>query len=170
MNSRNRNPHALIAPESTTTLIGEDLVRQVVEGSRKSPRGRIVLPLHKNDSAILHRMLNGIQPDSYVQPHRHADPPKPESVIVLQGAIRCYIFTDQGKIEEINTIRALSPVFGIDSEAGVYHTFLATEKDTVLFEVKPGPYSPATDKDFATWAPKEGHAEAQRYMRWLYSL
>lgn len=142
----------------------------MVNGSRKSPRRRIILPLHKDHTAPLHRMLNAMQPGSYIQPHRHLDPPKPESVIVLQGAIKCFIFSSSGQIETMYTIRAGSPIFGVDSEPGVYHTFLAIDSDTVLFEVKPGPYSPATDKDFASWAPAEGAPAAKQYMQYLYDF
>jgi hypothetical protein len=34
----------------------------------------------------------------------------------------------------------------------------------VCFEVGPGPYSAATDKDFAPWAPREGDAGAAAYL------
>lgn len=161
---------ALQPPENKTTLINTELIQRVVKGSQQSPRGRIIQPLHKDHSAPLHRMLNGMQPNSYVQPHRHLHPPKAESIIVLQGAIKCFIFSIDGQIEHVCTIAADSSLFGVDSEPGVYHTFLATEKDTVLFEVKPGPYSPATDKDFASWAPAEGSPGVKEYMEYLYNF
>jgi hypothetical protein len=34
----------------------------------------------------------------------------------------------------------------------------------VCFEVKPGPYSAANDKDFAPWAPREGDTGAATYL------
>ena len=33
-----------------------------------------------------------------------------------------------------------------------------------IFEVKPGPYRPATDKDFAPWAPPEYSLEAPAFL------
>jgi hypothetical protein len=39
----------------------------------------------------------------------------------------------------------------------------------VCFEVKPGPYSAANDKDFAPWAPMEGDAGAGAYLDTLVS-
>ena len=36
--------------------------------------------------------------------------------------------------------------------------------DTVIFEVKPGPYDAATDKEFAPWAPPEGDPRAHAYL------
>ena len=38
------------------------------------------------------------------------------------------------------------------------------EPDTVVFEVKPGPYQPTSDKDFAPWAPAEGGPDAPAYL------
>jgi hypothetical protein len=39
----------------------------------------------------------------------------------------------------------------------------------VCFEVKPGPYSAANDKDFAPWAPREGDPRAGVYLDRLVS-
>jgi len=168
---KNEQLPSALEPENTpTTLITAELIRQVVEGSRQSPRRRIILPFHKNDAASLHRMLNGLQPKSYIQPHRHIDPPKAESVIVLQGAIKCFLFSDDGRIENVYVLRAGSDIIGIDSDPGVYHTFLALEQDTVLYEAKPGPYIRATDKEFALWAPKEGSPATRQYMQFLYDF
>jgi len=167
---QNSVPRALAAPGTGTTLITTNLIRQAVEASRRSPRKRIILPLHKNPKSSLHRMLNALQPYSYVRPHRHFQPPKAESVIVLQGAMLCFIFSPAGQVEQIYTLAAGSTHFGVDSEPGVYHTFLALEQDTVLFEAKPGPYTQSSDKDFASWAPEEGTPEAESYMEYLYGL
>jgi len=37
----------------------------------------------------------------------------------------------------------------------------------VCYEVKPGPYDAATDKEFAPWAPREGDPGALEYLRLL---
>jgi cupin fold WbuC family metalloprotein len=168
-NTHNSNTmKALPVPTTDTVLIGTKLIDQVVEGSRLSPRKRMILPLHKNPDAPMHRMLNAMQPYSYIQPHRHLHPPKSESVIVLQGVLLCFLFSADGKVEVVHTLAAGSENFGIDSEPGVFHTFLALMEDTVIFEVKPGPYLPGSDKDFAPWAPAEGAPEVEKYMDFLY--
>ena len=66
------------------------------------------------------------------------------------------VFDDEGRVTDQFVLRAGSARFGIDIHPGVYHTFVALEPDTVLFEVKPGPWDQATDKDFAAWSPAEG--------------
>ena len=138
--------------------------------SQSSSRRRVIQPLHRDESAHLHRMLNAVQEDSYIPPHRHLDPPKAESWIVLRGALAFFTFDEQGRIEECREIRASSAVFGVDLEPGVYHTFFALEPDTVVFEVKSGPYSPSNDKTFPEWAPAEGSRGAGDYLAWLKAV
>ncbi|MBU1564413.1 MAG: WbuC family cupin fold metalloprotein [Proteobacteria bacterium] len=161
---------ALNAPTGPTTIIGTALVQQAIEASRMSARKRIILPFHKGPEAPLHRMLNAIQPFSYIRPHRHLHPPKPESVIVLQGALLCIVFTSYGAVQEAITLASGTDEFGFDCEPGIFHTFLALHDDTVLFEVKPGPYQANADKDFATWAPPEDSGEAMNFLMSLYLL
>ena len=170
MTSKDPYPKAFAPPDENNTLITADLIDRCVIASRQSSRLRIIQPLHKTSDAQLHRMLNAMQPGSYIQPHRHLFPPKAESVIVLRGAIYVFIFASDGNIDAVHTIKAGSINLGIDSEPGVFHTFAAIEEDTVLFEVKPGPYNQADDKDFAPWAPAEGADGAKEYLDHLYEI
>lgn len=162
-------PRAINAPDGEVVIISDSLVKEVIEASRRSPRRRVILPFHTQSDDSMHRMLNAIQPLSYVQPHRHASPPKAESFIVLRGAICFLTFSDSGEVDGRFIIRAQSEMFGIDIKPGRYHTFFAIEDDTVLFEVKPGPYDEKTDKDFASWAPEEGSEWAEKYLEDLMS-
>lgn len=161
------NPRALPPPEGSLCWISEDLMRGAIAASHSSPRRRVIQPLHRDENDTLHRMFNAVQPDSYIPPHRHLDPPKAESWIVLRGALAFFTFDDSGKIEACREIRAGGAVFGVDLEPGVYHTFVALEPDTVVFEVKTGPYSAANDKAFPDWAPREGSEHARDYLESL---
>jgi cupin fold WbuC family metalloprotein len=161
-------PRALDPPKGPIVLLDTAVFSQAIEQSRKSPRGRIILPFHKSNDDLLQRMLNVLQPGSYIQPHRHASPPKAESILVLKGSICFVSFHDAGEIDDHFLLSRGSDRIGIDVDPGVFHTFFALEKDTVLFEVKPGPYTAIDDKDFADWAPSEGSEEAKDYLNKLY--
>jgi cupin fold WbuC family metalloprotein len=114
------------------------------------------MPFHKSSDDRLQRMLSAIQPGSYIRPHRHVNPPKSESIVVLKGII-CFVeFWESGDIGSVMVAGSALPLLGIDIDATVYHTYFALEPDTVLFEVKPGPYDEGSDKQFAPWAPAEG--------------
>lgn len=57
-------------------------------------------------------------------------------------------------------LAAGGPVHGIDLAEDQLHTLVALEPDTVMLEIKEGPYQPASDKDFLATFPGEGTAEA----------
>ena len=54
-------------------------------------------------------------------------------------------------------------------QPGVWHSMAVLTPHVICFEVKPGPYSAATDKDFAPWAPREGDAGTGAYLDGLVS-
>lgn len=160
-------PLAMPAPTGPVSVLTQAKMAEAIALSRQSPRGRIIRPFHPSAGATLHRMLNAMQPHSYIPPHRHANPPKDESVIVLKGTLGCLIFSDVGAVEQAHVLGANRPAFGIDIHAGIFHTFVALEADTVMFEVKQGPYEKTSDKDFASWAPRESAPEAKAYLEQL---
>ncbi|WP_462321474.1 WbuC family cupin fold metalloprotein [Halochromatium sp.] len=157
-------PLAIEAPNTKVIALTAEMLAKTSNLARQSPRGRIIQRLHKDDDAPLHRMLNGMQPGSYARPHRHCTPPKAESFIVLSGALRFVAFDDGGNIVQWLDLRPGSATFGVDIEPDVWHALIVLEPDTILFEVKNGPYSPASDKDFAAWSPAEGTPEAEQFL------
>ncbi|MCP4902484.1 MAG: WbuC family cupin fold metalloprotein [bacterium] len=150
-------------------FVDDDLLDARIAASRSNSRGRAMYAFHAHDGEILQRMINALQVGSYVRPHRHLDPPKAESIIVLRGSLAFIAFHDDGTLDTDNSAvlsSTESPV-GADWRAGVWHTCFALEPDTLIFEVKEGPYDPNTDKDFAPWAPEEGTTEAGEYLEQL---
>jgi len=160
-------PRALDAPPGEAVVLNAGLIQQAVAASRESPRGRVILPLHLSSTDPYQRMLNAVQPGSYIRPHRHRDPPKGETVVVLRGSVRFLTFQEDGAVATSVGLAANSAAVGLDIRPGVYHTFVALEPDTVVFEAKTGPYHERVDKDFAPWAPAEGSPEAKRYLKGL---
>src|SRR5262249_17249764 len=111
------------------------------------------------------RMLNAVQLDSYVRPHRHVQPGKAESVVLLSGGLAFVTFEDDGTLNLMDSVHLHpSRALAVDCREGVWHTFFALEPNTVVFEVKAGPHDAAGDKDYAPWAPEEGSPEAQDYL------
>lgn len=155
---------ALDPPEEPLAILDDALLERTIAYARESPRRRVIAPFHRSEADPLHRMLNAVQPDSYVRPHRHRDPPKSEAWIALRGALVFFTFHEDGQVDRQVVLRAGGPSFGVDLVPGVYHSFIALEPDTVIYEVKNGPYQKADDKSFAPWAPAEGSPEAVRYM------
>jgi cupin fold WbuC family metalloprotein len=156
---------ALKNPTGDLFKLTHEIVETGIEASRKSSRKRIIYPVQRNQESEVQRLLNFMQPGTYVRPHRHPMPHATESIVVLQGKLRFFTFDAYGKRLSDDFV-SLGPLNGmIDIEPGVWHSFLVLEKDTIIFECKKGPYDSETDKEFAEWAPEEGSADSQEWMK-----
>lgn len=143
-----------------THRIDQTLLQQTVNEARTSPRLRKNANFHPADDFPAHRLINAMQPGSYVRPHRHLDPAKDETIIVLQGRFGYLSFNADGAIEEAIELVPGGPVCGIDIPHGTIHTILALEPNSVFFEAKAGPFVPLNTDEIAAWSPNEGTEEA----------
>jgi cupin fold WbuC family metalloprotein len=146
-------------------LITGELIRSVLEEARRSRRKRKNFNFHASHADNPHRFLNVMLEGTYIAPHRHLHPPKSETFLVLEGRAACFVFDDAGRIEAAHILGG--DVRGIDILPGVWHTLSVLTPHAVCFEVKPGPYSPEDDKEFATWAPREGDGASGAYLEGL---
>jgi len=110
------------------------------------------------------RMLNAIEPGSYVRPHRHLDPDKTELFVILKGRGVVLTFDDNGNINDLVQMKAGGEKLGVEIPPGIWHSIISLEKGTLFLEIKDGPYVAATDKDFASWAPEAGTEEEKAYL------
>src|SRR5581483_1651513 len=134
------------------------------------PRLRMNHNFHSGPEDSAHRFLNVLMKGTYIQPHRHVTPAKPETFLVLEGAADVIIFDDNGTITDRYRLGSESSegrMWGIDIAPGVWHTILPRSDRAVCFEVKPGPWEPATDKEFAAWAPAENDPNSSAYCKAL---
>ena len=150
---------ALSNPTGSVFEWSSDMRDAGVEASRQSPRGRMLIPLHRHQDDLVQRMVNILQPGTYIQPHQHPRDWATETILVMEGELGFVIFDEKGEVTSIHRL----PVGGmIDIEERVWHGVLALSPDTVILEIKRGPYDD-TDKVFADWAPAEGEAAAPDY-------
>ena len=154
---------------SSIQLLTTDLIQSVITKAKTSPRLRANHNFHATAEDNPHRFLNVLTFGTYIAPHRHKAPPKAESFIVLEGEIAFFIFDDGGKIEQTIRLGPAHPARGIDLAPGLWHTLIALSPHAVCYEVKPGPYDAATDKEFAPWAPQEGDPTVPAYLETLLS-
>lgn len=147
--------------------ISSDLLDTVIQQAKASTRLRKNYNFHETAEDTLHRMLNALEPDTYVQPHMHKNPDKREAFVILRGRALVITFDDNGTITRRSVIKPGGENLGVEIPAGEYHTIIALETGTVVYEVKDGPYKVSDDKNFAPWAPAEGDADAQEYLQGL---
>jgi cupin fold WbuC family metalloprotein len=148
-------------------VITSDLLYQLSEEASTAPRLRKNLNLHPANESHCHRLLNAIEPASYIRPHRHLDPEKDEAFILMSGRLGIIQFSDDGEIDECVILSHKDGVLAVDVPSGVFHTVVSLEPGTVFFEAKAGPYLPLTDAESAAWAPHDGDVDAVRYLEYL---
>jgi len=144
-------------------VIDEQLFDEVAARAKGSTRLRMNHNFHGDATANPHRFLNVLLYGTYIRPHRHLSPPKSEAFIVLEGSAEVIVFDEAGSITSRYKLGQQSDrgkVWGIDLSPGVWHTVVATSERVVCYEVKPGPWDPASDKEFAPWAPREDDSAA----------
>jgi cupin fold WbuC family metalloprotein len=145
--------------------IDNQLIETVIDKASKSERKRSNLNFHKHSGDTLQRMLNVLNPDSYVCPHKHENPDKREAFLILKGELLVIEFDDQGNISNHCILSASEGNYGVEMSPRIYHTIIALQPSTVVYELKDGPYNPDTDKNFAPWAPAEGDSKALKYLK-----
>lgn len=132
-------------------LITETLLDEVTEQARKSPRLRMNHNFHESMEAPIHRMLNALEPGTYLIPHRHPD--KEETYLVLRGSLIAILFDEEGEVINKVTLNPKMGNYGIEIPAGTWHGIVVLEPGTVIYEIKQGPFSPLTPENLASWAP-----------------
>ena len=147
---------------SSIQLLDSALFESLIQRARQAPRLRVNHNFHAAMEDNPHRFLNVMIKGTYIAPHRHLDPPKAESFLVLLGKMAFFTFDDSGRVVTTHIIG--QDLVGIDIQPGVWHTMTPLTPEAVCYEVKPGPYSAANDKDFAPWAPREGDPAAAAYL------
>lgn len=145
-------------------IINQGILDGLSKEAAESARRRKNLNLHDESGDPCQRLFNAVEPGTYIRPHRHFDPPKPECIMAVRGRMALLIFDAHGKIEEIVPFGDGCKAVAIELPSDLWHSLLALESGSVFFETKPGPYIPLTDKDFAPWSPAEGSPEAQTYL------
>jgi len=152
------------------TVIDQALFAELSAEAQQAPRRRKNRNFHPADDYPGHRLLNAIEPGSYVMPHRHLDPAKDESIVCLRGRLGMVVFGPSGQVDRNILLTPAGANIGVDIPHGVYHTVLALESGTVFFEAKAGPYVPLAAAERALWAPAEGEAGVAEYLAGLRRL
>jgi cupin fold WbuC family metalloprotein len=144
----------------TVQAVTEAQIAALLADSRSSPRRRAHLLLHAGHHDQVQRLLIALQPGTYVRPHQHSQ--QWEMLTLNRGTLDMLAFDEGGVLRERHRLTASAPVIQIPP--GTWHGGLVVEPDTVVMEVKPGPYRV---NEFADWAPEENAPEAAALVRWL---
>lgn len=151
-------------------FIDKGLLDEVTDEARNSPRKRKNRNFHTSDDAPANRLLNAVEPGSYIAPHRHLDATKGETLVVLRGKFGLVLFDDSGKVTQTQVLEAGGAACGVDIPHGTWHSLVSLQSGSVFFEAKAGPYTAFTAEEKASWAPAENDAVAADYLARLEQL
>jgi cupin fold WbuC family metalloprotein len=137
-------------------------LRQLAGAAAAAPRKRSHLLLHAGHDDPVQRLLISAQPGTYIRPHMHS---RHWEMLVLQsGCMDIVKYDAQGAVQSRVALDCGSPLIQMPSSQ--LHGCVIREADTIVLEIKPGPYEP---NEFADWAPEEGHADAAEFVAWSTS-
>ena len=145
-------------------IINDNLIEPIIIKANASPRRRMNYNFHPQLDDPLQRMLNCLEPGTYIQPHKHENPDKCEAFILLKGKVLVVEFDNDGQVTSHALLEAGTGAYGAEIAPRIFHCIIALEPGSVVYEVKNGPYSPLDDKNFASWAPKEGNEGCHEYV------
>jgi len=148
-------------------IVSEKSLSELSQKAALLPRKRLNLNFHEDLADPINRMLNAIEPGTYLQPHKHENPDKREVFIVLRGSLIVVIFDNSGDPVDFVLLDPQKGNHAIEVPPGVWHSVISLKSGTVVYEIKDGPYQQISDKNFASWAPKEGHPDCDKYLQEL---
>lgn len=119
-------------------LIDTLFLDAVSKQARSNERLRMNFNFHSSPESKSQRLLNAIEMDSVIPIHRHTH--TAETYLLLRGTIRVFFYNEEEELVEAFDLDPLKGNYGIDIPRGQWHSLEVTSPDTVIFEVKDGPY------------------------------
>lgn len=149
--------------------ITNKICNPLLDEASDSKRKRKNYNFHQDAAERIHRMIHATNPETYVQPHKHENPDKMETFIILKGRVLVVEFSEVGEINDHIILDSITGNYGAEIPAKTWHTLLTLEKDSLIYELKDGPWNASDDKNFAAWAPAEGKPDCMNYNKSILS-
>jgi cupin fold WbuC family metalloprotein len=148
-------------------LVPHALLDELAAKAAASPRARAHHNIHATPADPVQRFLVVARGDSYFRPHRHAT--RSELALLVRGGVDVLLFDEHGRVLARHAIGVGTDSLAYETAQGVWHTVVPASAGCAFFEVKEGPYDPATAVQFAEWAPAEGDGAVPGFRDWLRS-
>lgn len=149
-------------------IINEQLLDETRAKALQSPRLRMNYNFHESLDDPINRLLNAMEPGTYLRPHRHLNPAKDEIFLLLRGKVAVFLFDEEGNITGKTILDPKEGVYGAEIQAGVWHGLLVLEPGSVIYEIKQGPFAPLDPENLAPWSPDaEDTEEVRKFLEYL---
>ena len=148
-------------------LVDAALLESVSRAAVTSPRRRKNHNFHVSEAEPCGRLLNAMEPGSYVRPHCHLGADKDETLLIVRGRVGVLEFDVNGRVAGTAVLEAGGEKIGVNVPHGTIHSLVSLQAGSVFFEAKAGPWKPLTADEAASWAPAEGDAGVPEYYAWM---
>lgn len=128
-------------------IIGKEIISEVHRQSAESQRLRMNYNIHETLDEDVHKLLNSLQPGTIMPVHRHLHPAKKETFVLLEGALEVLKYNDDKTVAERYLMSRESGNVVCEIMPEEWHSFNVLEPDTLILEIKKGPYVPFQEID-----------------------
>ena len=118
-------------------IIDDQLLNNITEQAKQSPRLRMNYNFHQSLSEKCHRFLNALEPGTQIPVHHH--PTKDETFVILKGKVKVSTYNDEGEVLESCVISNDEGNYGVNIPKNTWHGVECLEP-SVLLECKEGPF------------------------------
>ena len=129
-------------------ILDKQLLDEVSARAKESERLRMNYNLHEAMDSKAQRLFNALEPGTILPIHRHQH--TSETYILVRGRIDVMFYNNEGVEIERFALNPQKGNYGVHIPKGQWHTLEVLESDTVIFEVKDGPYAPLGPEDMMT--------------------
>jgi cupin fold WbuC family metalloprotein len=153
----------------------EKTLKCLYKSAGSNSRLRQHLNLHQSFQESCQRLFNAVHVGSYIQPHRHLLDSKKELLLAVKGKFAIIEFSHIGGFKSFTIFGSEKycqngdTSYGVEIPTECWHTVIALVDESVLLEVKQGPYMPDSAKELAPWAPSAGSSAEDDYVSSLYA-
>ena len=117
-------------------VITEELLNTISEHAKEDNRLRMNYNFHNSLDDRVHRLLNALEPGTFIPPHRHKNPEKDETYVLLRGSLIVVFYDDDGNVAKKIELKPNKGLYGLEIPAGTWHSIIVLESNTVIFELK----------------------------------
>lgn len=126
-------------------IIDSELLDEICKKAKESPRLRMNYNLHSELDEPVQRLMNALEPGTEIPVHRHRH--SDETYLVIRGSLFVILFDENKKLLNKVLLDPKEGTYGVSVPAGQWHSIEVLESDTVIFEIKEGPYMALTSED-----------------------
>jgi cupin fold WbuC family metalloprotein len=149
-------------------FLDQTLFAELAGKAAANPRGRQHHNFHQMEDAC-HRMAVGLQPSTYIPPHRHLGDNKAETLLVLKGRLGVLIFDETGAVLSKTVLQAGGDCVGVDLPTGVFHGLVVLEADSLMFDARPVLTAPVGQRgELARMGASQRRALWSELLGWMH--